>query len=470
VDPDADDAGEASEDTGDETPSTPVKTNPPETPAELNVIRRIVIGDASKLGDMGPDVRTYPTLQAALASEDFVRHLATVSAVEIAPGLPVSGAPLRIKLPPSTHLTLRGMVPDGPTPTLPKLRFVLTELERLPAPTAAIEMSGAKLTLEDLHVEMTVDETVTAEEVAMFRLAVDEETHIELEHSILTLKQPGSEHQPQAAFFDVLPPTAGGAMMGGMPSVLPIDLKDTIVRGDALLVRMERSLPLDLVWSNGLFISQQPMLLASGAKERAQGAIRLTLRAVTSATGRALCSLKSTINSPYQLPLELESNDCIFLVHDASSLIEHDGVDDAERYGQALSIRGRNNFYTGIEVFWRLSIDSVQEKEWRWEDWSKKLMLMDDAPSFMEWVRWQRPRDELDDVPVSRQGVDDYLLKEIRTNPAMAWKAGFDATQLPNLQRIRPMPPAEVEPAPPPPVPPTPVPPVVEPAPAADSL
>jgi hypothetical protein len=433
------------------TTPAPTPTRPTETSPALNVIRRIVIGDASKLGDMGPDVRTYPTLHAAFASDDFVRHLATASAVEIAPGLAAIAAPLRIKLPPSTHLTLRGMLPQGDAPTLPKLRFTLSGGERMPAPTAAIEMSGAKLTLQDLHVEMTVDESITADQVAMFRLGVDDETHVELTHSILTLKQSTSQQQPQAAFFDVLSPTVGTAMMGGMPSVLPIDLRDTIVRGDALLVRMQRSLPLDLVWSNGLFISNQRLLQIDGAKDRSQGVIRLTLRAVTIATGEGLCLLRNTVNFPHQLPLELESNECIFQVRDSSSLIEHDVVGDMERYAQALTIRGSNNFYSGVDVFWRLIIDDVREKEWRWEDWSKKLMLADNT-SYVDWFSWQRSRDEVDAVPVSRRGVDDYLVKAGENNPAMRWKAGFDSTRLPTLLRIRPMPP-EVEPLPPPPAP-----------------
>ena len=42
--------------------------------------------------------------------------------------------------------------------------------------------------------------------------------------------------------------------------------RNTIVRGRATLVRMRQSQGLDLLWNNGLFISNQPLLLAEGAR------------------------------------------------------------------------------------------------------------------------------------------------------------------------------------------------------------
>jgi hypothetical protein len=263
-------------------------------------------------------------------------------------------------------------------------------------------------------------------------------------------------------------------MMGGMPSVLPIDLKDTIVRGDAVLVRLARSLPLDLVWTNGLFISNQRLLEADGAKDPFErspdGVIRLTLRSLTCVTGNGLCLLRSTTERPHHPPLELESQECIFVVNGSGSFVEHDGVGDAEKYSQALAIKGSRNIYDGTDVFWRLNIDNIEQRAWDWTDWSKKLMPdgMGMMRSFLGPVRWQRLRSDVSEVPSHRQGVDDYLLEPVEDNPAVRAHAGFDATQLPALQRLRPMTAAETAPMP---LPPMPLPPAAaEIAPELDSL
>lgn len=425
------------------TPTATVKTPPTDssssptvkptvpTPTARTPLRLIMIGDASKLGDMGDSVAMFTSIGAALADADVRSQLAHIQAIEIRAPLVVERGPLKLELPEDAELAIRGVpLPDG---QLPRIQFVAPPAKLSDFRGAFVECSGGKTIWENLHLELPVGDKSPPGELALIHLAADDGAHLEMRRCIVTIDNPPLVDAPLVACFDIQ--SLGDDHPAG---VVPISLRDSIVRGRATLVRMHESLGLDLVWSNGLFVSNSPLLVADGATqafdESGDGTIRLRLDDLTINTTSDLCQLRDSQAKPHQPALELECNRCIITAD--GSLVKHDGVGDAAKYAEALHISGSHNFYEGIQVFWRAYVDNVEQLTWDWPAWKKQLMR-DGMPSYIGPVRWSRSRSDVLVVPAHLQGIDDYTLDPAASNPAVRDNAGFVAASLPQLVRLR---------------------------------
>jgi hypothetical protein len=394
-----------------------------------------VIGDAAKLGDQGESVAMFSSLGEALADPQVIAQLGQIEAIEIRAPLVAERSPLAIELSKDIELTIRGI--PAATGELPHVRFFAPHYESAMPSEAALQASGGKLTFENLHLELDIAESTSAD-VALVRLAAGEATDLEFARCVITVDDGSLDNPPPAAVVDVQP-----ASILAPRSVLPVSFRNTIVRGRATLLRMRESQGLDLIWNNGLFISDQPLLLAEG-NARGEAAnvgetIRVRLDKVTVATTSGLCVLRDTADRPHQPDLEFVSNRCIISAD--GSLVEHDGVRDVKDYAKALRVAGSNNFYEDTRVFWRVSVDKVEQQEWDWAKWRDHLLMERGGMSlFYSEVHWNRSRSDVLAVAPHARGVDDYTLDPIASKKAMNDDAGFDAKLLPPLTRLAPAP------------------------------
>jgi len=388
-------------------------------------VRRIVIGNAADLGDLGASVRIFPTLGEALASSDFQDHIETIDEIEVRSSNLLVPAPLAIDLPAGKHLTIRG-VPSDNVP--PEINVVAKPSGQPARDRGLIEPQGGKLTLENLHLHMRVDKGLDrSHDIALFRLPAALIGHVELSACVLTVENPPSDVAPSAAFFDVIPDDAEE-----IPGPIPIHLKACVLRGEATVIRMRQSTPVDFVWNNGLLATSERLLLAQGTKQEVGDAtIRLSLLNLTADIGRGLCLLRDTKERPNQPDLELICNKSI-LSANGSPLVEHDGIGPYERYQRGLFIRGDWNVYEDVDKFWEVSVDNVVKAGLDWPGWDEKLEMGGSMPSSVESVRWDRLRSDLYSVPMHERSVEDYRLDpEATRTAAVRNKAGLRAEELP---------------------------------------
>ncbi|MCA9269911.1 MAG: hypothetical protein KDA41_15630, partial [Planctomycetales bacterium] len=363
----------------------------------------------------------------------------------------VEDKPIRVPLAAGRHLTIRGVGGTSGSPAPPTVKFLV--LDKSDSARGMLELDHGKLTLDNLQLEMTVDEDAETGDVAMLRLAAGGVEHLELSNCVLSVRRrmTGGAANP-LAFIDVAPPpiTSVDGPADPMPAVLPINVENCIARGEATLVRMRQSFPCDLVWRNGLCVTSERLLLAEGTAtpsgDASEGTLRLALEHVTVYAGQGLCLLRDSEQRPQQPPLELECSECIIVAAGADSLVKHDGVGEPSKYGQALFIKGSRNFYDGVDTFWRAVVGNVEQDQWDWMAWRKRLAI-EGMPSYAQPIRWRRDRAQVDAAPFHLQGIDDYALQPEESNPALRAKAGFDAATMPQIIRS---PVAETAPAAPP--------------------
>lgn len=291
-----------------------------------------------------------------------------------------------------------------------------------------LQISGGKLSLDNLQLEMDVPEATMLQDVSLLRVGAGEADQLELDHCVLTVRNPELEQTREAAFIDIVSGSADRDV-----SIVPVNLQDCILRGRATVVRMRQSVGLDLVWNNGLLITSKRLLLADGSSrptgDGGDGTIRVRLDNVTADVGAGLCLLRDSVDRPHQPPLELECAFCV-IVANGASLIEHEGVGDTRKY--RLATMTDRNFYDGIDVFWRVTVDNIEQQSWDWTTWQKNVSK-EGMPSFEETIKWSRDRSEVEATPMHLRGTGDYLLDpKIK---AAVIKAGSNAEALPPLKR-----------------------------------
>ncbi len=403
-------------------------------------VRTLVVGDASQLGDLGPQVRIFATLGAALASEDFQGTKSKIKLIEVRSSRSAETWPVRVALPAGRELTIRGAAATGDGP-LPIIVFDASLGRRPSGDHGMIEVESGKLTLDNLHLQLTTGKTAAGGDLALLRLSAGAVKDVDLKSCILTIENDLTDDKSRAAFIDVVAPAENMER----PTKLPIDLENCIVRGGANMVRMRQSVPIILKWNNGLLVTSERLLAADGSPQSWDDTIGLSLSHVTISVGQGLCLLRDSIDQPHQPALEFVCNKSI-LSAGGSALVEHDGVGDVEKFRHALVISGSTNYFEGVTDYWRVYVDNIQQEElkWDWATWKEKLAMGGKMLSKMMEIRWQRNRTDVPYYAPQQCGLDDFLPDPESDNPIMQvmdvgdLPSGLMPDDLPALYRIAP--------------------------------
>ena len=398
-------SGNQSSPVNDAPPVRPIATANGDTNAPV-ILRQFVIGDAAEIGDPGGESRIFPTLSQALASDDFAANVEHLEVIEFRGPQRLEKSSVTIDLPGDKQLVLRG-VSDGATP--PEIVFPVRAATSPAGDWGAIQFKSGKLIVENLHLRVAVGEDLSpAHDVALVRFSTDKKKQLELSRCILTIENPTPELSETVACFDVV--AEASALVGeSQQKRLPLHLRDCIIRGQATMLRMRQSLPVQFKWSNGLLATSERLLLAEGApRETDETTMTISLLNVTADVGRGLCLLRDSDRQPYQPALELVCNRTIISAGD-SNLVEHDGVNDFEFYKRSLFIGGPYNAYEDVATFWHISATDAAGPGYDWAAWDERLR-MESMPSSLNSIGWLKLRSEVADVPVHERRVDDYLL------------------------------------------------------------
>ena len=111
-------------------------------------------------------------------------------------------------------------------------------------------------------------------------------------------------------------------------SPVRIDLADSVVRGDATLLDADEPLPVQLNWQNGLFASEQPLLVADLRAGEAGDAVSVELRHITALARGGLCRVVQSPERAPQRTVELRVSDSVVAGAPTHPLVEHIGAEN----------------------------------------------------------------------------------------------------------------------------------------------
>ena len=250
----------------------------------------------------------------------------------------------------------------------------------------------------------------------------------------------GTTFHPDVAFFDVKG-SPGGARPSTEPaddSPVTIEREKCVARGEATFLRDNELQPLRLNWNNGLLATSERLLEAEGGStepRQSGGYLRLDLRHVTAMLQRGLALLTNSQDAPYQLPVEIHTDDCILATLSDPPLIEQRGSSDIDHYQNMIQWSGQRNFFTGYEIFWRIATEATAPAAEQmdfdaWQDSTANRMQATHNVS----LAWRRLPGY--DRPFSAHTPHDYTLTDDdRGRPNLAVGSALDGTDAGCLRR-----------------------------------
>ncbi|MCO6456174.1 MAG: hypothetical protein J5I93_12815, partial [Pirellulaceae bacterium] len=329
---------------------------PTEAAADPARVTRIVVAPDGL--PVGPETRRAESLKLALA---LATEMPLVTRIELhVPGTQTIKAPLDF---PAELLVGRELTVAAGAGYQPRILFQpqpqdLGDTQR----PRMLRVTQGSLRLIGLHLrfELPADDR---QSWSLFYL--DRVESLYLEQCTLTVHNPyGSLLDDRVAFFEVASPRENDPAANGSAAdetravVTNLSLLRCSARGQATLVRAERSVPLRLTWQQGFFSTTQGLLDVGGLKTPPrfeQGIIGLELRHVTAVVGPGLCRLRTEANYPHQRDVNAQFENCVFVASESPSpLFEYRGTLSMEEVRARITVKGFGNYYDGTDVILRV--------------------------------------------------------------------------------------------------------------------
>ena len=297
-----------------------------------------------------------------------------------------------------------------------------------------ISVSGGQLTLLNVHLVLEIPKHLPAEMWSL--LEARRANLIRLESCSLTIRH-GSGEVPSfgqdATFLHVRSAPGGdGSLMaeGAMPLPVTMQLENCIVRGAAVFLRADDLQPLELTWNNGLLVTTEYFLAATGGSvnRRQAGQLRLDLRHLTAITMSGFAHISNSPDAPNQLTTEVNCADSILVAAASAPLIEQTGDDTVDEFRSKISWNGDRNFYQGYTIFWKIVAEGGRHEpslfgfnEWKafWTESHERLPALNSV----QWLQVPGKR------PLNEHRPSDYQLSGVagETSPLLAASDGLDA-------------------------------------------
>jgi hypothetical protein len=246
----------------------------------------------------------------------------------------------------------------------PVVSFRPREVDPVEYPRHMITITGGRLTLVNVALELDLSHDLPADGWSLFR--VQQAESVELENCSLTIGNATGRQRvlhAQVSFFEV--GAAPGQVAGTAAQLEPlsIELANCVARGEADFLRSEDLQPCSLVWNNGLLITSERLLVAVGSRAAPATGRRLhvDLRHLTAVVRAGFCMLTNTVDGPQQLDAVIQCTNSILLVDDNAALIEQTGIDTVDAFRRRVRWESERNFYDGFHIFWKIRGQSPLE-------------------------------------------------------------------------------------------------------------
>jgi serine/threonine-protein kinase len=261
------------------------------------------------------------------------------------------------------------------------------QVRAISVPTGALDVIGIDLAL-------AVDETVPADQWALFSLERPES--LRLQGVSLTLLN--SRRRP-AAIVEIR--SSPGAMMPDMPVAgmpqrppLEIEIDSSLVRGDGDLFVIRQVESARMAVKQSAIAVDGALLTSRGHSEQSPEDARLELRLehVTAVTTASLVSFDSGTVPRKLLPLAVLASNCIFSNADQVPLISMSGNSPTHDFRPLLSWTGQNNFYDRYPITWSIvSLEATSRSDaWDAAAWRKYWTDSGEANPRFDGVVWKR--------------------------------------------------------------------------------
>ncbi|NUQ66473.1 MAG: hypothetical protein HUU20_28765, partial [Pirellulales bacterium] len=330
-----------------------------------------------------------------------------------------------------------------------------TDIDPLRYPRSMFTLSGSRLTMINVAVELSVPRDLPADSWSLFEIGQAET--VRLERCWLTIFNASSgraAYHSDVAFLRLKANPAVATVLGDQARLarhVTVALVDCVARGEATLFQSEMMQSAEVSWKNGLLATTEWFLVANGGEESPQPseAIQVDLEHLTAAVGRGLCQLNQGEFAPYQLPVEIRCADSILVGSGAAALVEQNGVGDVAGAQQRVSWDGYRNFYEGFTVFWAISPlnPSQRSEQMPFAAWESHWTPDREILPLRNLVGWKQL--PAADKPVSAHTAADYTLDHSdQENPPLRWPTDGSAAGL-APERLPPAPPPVLSESPP---------------------
>jgi len=334
----------------------------------------------------------------------------------------------------------------------PIVVFEPSEVDPIKYPRSMFTLTGTRLTLTDLAIELNVPREVPADSWTVFEMGHADQ--VRLEKCSLTVRNASvgnsgrpSAYHPDVAFFRLKTVPGSDTVLGSEPAArrrTSVRLDDCIVRGEAVVLHTEDLQPVDLAWENGLLVTTQWLLVADGGDRAPQPAetIRIHLRHLTAVVG-GLCQLNRSEFAPHQLFAQIDCSRSILASSGVNPgcVIEQVGAADVEQALWQVDWSGEGNFYGAFAAFWGIrSLDSdIPPVEMTFEQWQIHWAPERESGVRLDAGAWRKLPDP--DTPVHSHTPADYALIDAAgfdsTVAGGVGSAGLQAARLPLLPQQR---------------------------------
>jgi serine/threonine-protein kinase len=302
-------------------------------------------------------------------------------------------------------------------------------------------LTGGRLTMINVVIEMQIPRDGPSNARSLFEGRAS--PALRLERCSLTIRNVTDPLHTDVAFVRVKPALADEPLLGYRTLAEPasLELVNSVVRGEAVLLRVEDSQPARLAWDNGLLVTSEWLLSATGATTGSRNGgvepLRIDLRHVTAIMRRGLCRLTSDVATPRHLAAQINCTDSILVGGGGSVLLEQVGDEGPNELRQQIAWNGDRNMYDSFDAFWvlRRSDRETPPVLMGFEVWKSHWGPRENLPQ-CEKVEWQRAPAAI--LPLHRRTPADYTLSATDGNPALGTASdgrnlGCQADRLPGL-------------------------------------
>lgn len=274
--------------------------------------------------------------------------------------------------------------------------------------TQMFSLVGGDLALQDIALELTIPQEVTAGNWSLIRTRGSRS--ISLTRCSLTLHNPSGYRY--ANFLEVagIPGDDLIQMVNpDEPTPTPVDvyLQQCIVRGDAALVYSEEQQPLDLRMHKGLLVLGQhlPAIEVHGGEMPPRQAVStsISLRQVTADVPAGLCHLKNSLTGNAPPSVIISCRDSILRGQAGTSLIETFGAFavDGSRRRDRFQWYGENVNYDQIRSLWTVNVEGESASTLSFAGWQQHWTT-DERNAQQSNIAWEASPKSWPDQPTER--------------------------------------------------------------------
>ncbi len=256
-----------------------------------------------------------------------------------------------------SNITLEIRAAEGRRPVI---TFRPADADPVGYPRSMITVAGGVLRTSGVQWELDVPRLISADAWTLFETRRAEA--VRLDRTVLTIRNAsasGSAFHPAVAFFDVKSPPGSDSMAmktGPLPTGA-IDLTDSLVRGEATILRCDELEPVRLSVTQSLIASTETLLLARGANAqiRPGSQTRIELDAVTALVYGGLVRMSDDESSSHLLPTTIHVDNSLLITAAEAAWIDQRGIDSVERFQELIEWSAARVLFVGNDAFWRIS-------------------------------------------------------------------------------------------------------------------